>query len=311
MDITAREDRFQQQWQAFQAGELDGAAFQAAVDALGFRDAWGLTWRLNPQTGQWRYYDGRQWRQADPQRADRLPFFDSKQRAWQYREEGWAYYQPRSKSWIQAKRQGVLPAPFSTPTPWSQRLALVFGSFCVMLLILLVMPVQSGPPVAPPLIPPRPPLDQPSDGDDGGDGGGPWGSIQGQLIDLTTGQPGAGIAISVNGQIVRTDADGSYSITGLRPGDYVVSPELGGQGVLAQRPVHVVLNGPDNAIVDLRYYSGPLPPPTDTPQAVAAAQASPASLPPSGASLVHLPWLFLAAGLLLLAAGGKMATSST
>ncbi|RME98818.1 MAG: carboxypeptidase regulatory-like domain-containing protein [Chloroflexi bacterium] len=175
----------------------------------------------------------------------------------------------------------------------------------LLLLSLLILPVSLASPDEFPLPAPspRPPL---TDGN-GGDGGGNSGSaIFGTVTDLSRDAAGAAIEVSVNGAIVRTDTDGTYSITGLNAGDYIVLLELHGQGQPAQGPVHVILDGSHNATINLEYYSQPSP--TDTPQPTATtptepAKATPADLPDSGAPTSHRPPIIIGLGLVLLIAG--------
>lgn len=204
------------------------------------------------------------------------------------------------------------------------RLILV-GGLVLTVLLILVLPVRGFPAGDPlPAPSPRPPIGQDGNGGSGSGSGGGSGSgsagggqairqssIQGVLTDASTDQPGAGIEISVSGAIVRTDTDGSYSITGLSSGEYTVSPVLMGQGVPAQEAVYVSLDGINDVTVDLAYYSDRPPLPTDTPQAVAAVPVSPEmmatpppALPDSGAPASPAPLLMLALGGIFLFLGG-------
>lgn len=174
-----------------------------------------------------------------------------------------------------------------------------------LLLSLLILPIsQASPGALPPAAPsPRPPV---TEGSDNGDSGSPGSAIYGKVTDLSRQQPGAAVEVIVNGAIVRTDTDGSYSITGLNAGDYTVSIDLHGQGEPAQGPVHVAVDGVNNVVVDLDYYSQAAP--TDTPQPSATAPAvsaasTPAALPDSGAPLAHRPPGLIVLGLSLLVIG--------
>lgn len=176
----------------------------------------------------------------------------------------------------------------------------------LILLALTILPVSQASPGSMPLpdASPRPPL---PDGNGGSDGSSsPSSAIYGTVTDLSLQQPGAAVDVSVNGAIVRTDTNGSYSITGLNAGDYSVSLALNGQGVPAQGAVHVGLDGSHNAVINLDYYSQAAP--TDTPQPTATvkvvtAASTPADLPDSGAPGKQQPSSFIWGGLLLLAAG--------
>jgi len=120
------------------------------------------------------------------------------------------------------------------------------------------------------------------------------------VSDLSRGQPGAGLPVSINGAIVTTDGDGRYSITGLLAGEYSVVLQLPGEWWPAQDPISVHLDGQNSVTVDLAYYSQspptatPLPPSTPLP---------PILLPETGASSGG--WFLIAAGLLL-AVGGSL-----
>lgn len=175
----------------------------------------------------------------------------------------------------------------------------------VLLLSLFILPVSQAAP--PPVPSPRPPLSDGNNGDNGGNSGGnPDSAIFGTVTDLSRDAAGAAIDVSVNGAIVRTDTDGGYSITGLNAGDYTVALVLYGQGEPAQGPVHVILDGSHNAIINLEYFSQPSP--TDTPQPTATAptvtaKTTPADLPDSGAPTSHRPAALILAGLVLLVTG--------
>ncbi len=128
-------------------------------------------------------------------------------------------------------------------------------------------------------------------GGDGGDGssGGSFGEIRGVVTNLTTGQPAGGIEVSVNGAIVRTDASGKWSITGLAPGSYTVALQAPSGFTSAQGPQTVGVSAGGVAIVDLQFFSGaaPAPAPTAVPTAEPAAVTAPAA--PSPESPPELP----------------------
>ncbi len=183
----------------------------------------------------------------------------------------------------------------------------------VIILSLVILPIsQAAPGAFPQAAPsPRPPLKE--DTSDGGSSGGPSSAIYGTVTDLSRQQPGAAIEVTVNGAIVRTDTDGSYSITGLKAGDYAISLNLNGQGQPAQGPVHVTLDGSHNAVIELEYYSQAAP--TDTPQptataAVVSATTTPAKLPDAGAPIAYRPLVYILLGLLLLVTGVALFTQN-
>lgn len=149
------------------------------------------------------------------------------------------------------------------------------------------MPTQQDPP-------PRPPVEPLPGGGGGGGGGGssdptptpiPSGRITGTVIDQSTSAPVPGVEVSVGGVIVRTDANGNYERTGLRPGTYMVKLWLSpGQGTPLQEPQMVVLVGQTaNVVLHLFLTSASAPPPT-------------ATAVPAGASQLPAPDQAVAAG---------------
>jgi hypothetical protein len=150
-------------------------------------------------------------------------------------------------------------------------------------------------------------------GNDGGGSSGPHSAIFGNIVDLSTDKPGAGLNVSVNGAIVRSDTAGNYSITGLSGGEYEVALALQGEGVPAHGPIFVKLDGRNPANVDLAYYTQAPPPPTDTPQPPAAISAEPPpNLPDSGAPRSSArPLIITVLGLSLVMAGGFMYKQSS
>jgi hypothetical protein len=88
---------------------------------------------------------------------------------------------------------------------------------------------------------------------------GPVGTVQGYIVDLTTGKRMEQVKIKINDVVVTSDWDGFYSLTGAPEGDYRVELLLEpGQGTSAQGPVmvHVGRNG---AALSLGVYSGGAP----------------------------------------------------
>lgn len=123
----------------------------------------------------------------------------------------------------------------------------------------------------PPRETPRPPT-PPGPGPEGGSekkGEAPQlAAIYGQVIDLSTGQPGRGLEVKINGSVVRTDSEGRYSLTGLGPGNYTAILQLpSGATAAPQSSAVVYLAEKQTATLDLNYYSQlpPSPTPTDTP----------------------------------------------
>ncbi len=296
-NLDALERRYQILADDFNAGLMDQATFVMAVDQLRFEDSWGRYWMIGNQTGDWYCYDGQNWLPGDPRPVETA-----------------AVAEPVSAELPLASRPR---RPVLTGVLLSLLLAL-------LLLPLLILPVAGAPPdsglTAAPS--PRPPINSNGQGGGGGsngngggsgDGSGPESAIFGTLTDLSTGQPGAGIEVSVSGAVVRTDTKGDYSITGLNAGTYVVSPDLQGQGVSAQAPIFVNLDGQSKAIIDLAYWSESQPLPTDTPQVVSnvpAATPAPAATPPllpaSGAPFNYQPLLFVWLGSVLIVLGSLL-----
>jgi hypothetical protein len=300
MTIVQMEQRYRQLVAEFQAGRLDRQSFARAVDRLRFQDTGGRHWMLGAQSGTWYCYDGQAWQPADPGLS--LPA----------EAAAAAGPEPEGRPLPEPVPAGPRPAGrFRLP-------ALAVGAALVLLAALLFWPLLSmpvaGAPLAGPLPAPspRPPLSEGSGGNGGGSGGGnggvpPQGIIVGTVTDLSLGRPAAGVDVEVSGSLVRTDTDGSYSVTGLPAGTYTVSPALGGQGMAAQGPVVVYVDGRSTATIDLGYYSQP--PATYTPQPVAAIPAAispakpPPALPDAGGDLTGRPPLLIGLGLALFAAG--------
>ena len=292
MNIVDMEQRYQQLRAGLAAGKLDQAAFALAADRLQFQDAWGRSWMIGAQSGAWYCYDGQAWIPADPRQA--LAYL----------------HEPAGPEPAGPASRPVQPARSHRPMVLAS--AVLVAALALLLWPLLVMPVSGAPPAGPlPAPSPRPPLDEGggsggAGGGSGGAGGAPQSAIFGTVTDLSSGLPAAGVEVSVSGAVVRTDSDGSYAITGMSAGSYTVAPQLQGQGQPAQGPVYVYLDGVDRATVDLGYYSRPQP--TDTPQAVAAANPArpPAALPAAGGAWPARPLLLLGLGLGLVLLGGAM-----
>lgn len=114
------------------------------------------------------------------------------------------------------------------------------------------------------------------------------GTVEGLVMDLTTGRRAEQIKVKVNDAVVTSDWDGFYSLSGVPEGDYRVELMLDpGQGIPAQGPVmvHVGRNG---VALSLGVYSGELPlesaipaptlvPPPPAPALVVPAVPQPAS----------------------------------
>ncbi|MCB0209528.1 MAG: hypothetical protein KDJ52_09370, partial [Anaerolineae bacterium] len=113
-NVTELERRYQTLLKDYQSGRVDENTFIAEVDKLQFRDDWGRYWMLGAQTGEWHYYDGQAWHQADPREADKLPFLDSEGRYWQkgIKSGDWYYYEASTGEWVKPDNGGT-PAAFA------------------------------------------------------------------------------------------------------------------------------------------------------------------------------------------------------
>ena len=89
----------------------------------------------------------------------------------------------------------------------------------------------------------------------------PPSAIRGTVTDLCYGQPARGVKVSINGAVVTTDSFGTYSITGLPPGEYFVTVLVDPAWQPSSETVYL---GCDQvAVADLTFNSC-LPPPAPT-----------------------------------------------
>ena len=165
----------------------------------------------------------------------------------------------------------------------------ISGAVGITLLILLFrldfnQPVVTSAAIATP--PPRdtptpkpPPTAEPAPTKDKSPGAS--GAIEGQLIDQSTGQPGAGLEITFGGYIIRTDADGRFSLTGMEAGSYPVIIHLPDGSTAGQNIDIVHLADREKIAIDLAYHSQPLPSPTPANTATPMPTPTPASSSPS------------------------------
>ena len=124
--------------------------------------------------------------------------------------------------------------------------------------------------------PPKPPSTPNGGGPNGGSSGSNksekkdeiFASIYGQVTDLSTGRPGQGLEIDIEGIIVRTDSEGRFSLTGLDAGTYEATLILPNQATAAQGSITISLGEEETVTIDLDYYSQnpPTPTPVDTPE---------------------------------------------
>lgn len=154
---------------------------------------------------------------------------------------------------------------------------------------------QTQPPPRPTLTPA--PTPKPSSGSHSSDEA--TGRITGTVIDLTTGAPAPGVAVTVGDTSVTTDANGNYDRSGLAAGDYQVALALtAAQGTAAQGPIAVALAAGATVIQHLSFRSPPPPALTPAP----APAVTPAALPTTGGP-ADGAWLMLTLGLMLIAGG--------
>jgi hypothetical protein len=281
--ISQFEQNYRRLLEDAQAGKISQEALAAALDALQFQDEQGCRWVMGTQNQTWYYHNGQSWQTGNPHRFQKVVLSE-------------------------------IPGGRQPKVSDFRRVGFALLSLIVLILLpLFVLPMAGAAPGnLPSLAPsPRPPLSD--GGKDGGGGGGVTAPNYGTITDLRTNLPGAGVEVSINGRIVRTDTVGRYSITGLQAGNYTVNPELRGQGTCAQTPVSVYVDGINSITVDLGFYSGP--PPTATPQpsptvtltprptATISPQASPTAMPPSGGVIEDRPVVIIGLGLLLVGWG--------
>lgn len=121
-NIAELERRYQALLGDYRSGKIDESAFTAEIDKLQFQDNLGRYWMIGAQTGAWHYYDGQNWRQADPNEADKLPFMDAQGRYWQRgaKSGDWYYYQPETNEWVKPGQNDPTGPAVSQPQPQPQ-----------------------------------------------------------------------------------------------------------------------------------------------------------------------------------------------
>lgn len=108
---------------------------------------------------------------------------------------------------------------------------------------------------------------------------GPRSSIEGIVTDLSTGQPGRGVAVQLNEIEVLTDSHGHYSLTGLPAGEMLVRLIIVDPNVVVTEPILVTLDGQNQFTLDLQFYSQLPPTPSPFPMVT---PAPPTFLPVTG-----------------------------
>jgi len=185
------------------------------------------------------------------------------------------------------------------------RLLIVIG--ILSLLAGLTTAVSAAPPALPQAAPsPRPPAFGGQQDEEGNNKRGEpdiHSDVWGTVTDLSTGQPGQGKTVIINGAVVTTDSSGRFSLTGLPAGSYTVRLELPAGASPARPQWAVQLDGRSAVIVALEYYSGPVP--ATTPTATAPATV----LPQTGAAGHSALWLV--AGLVMVICGLGISIFST
>ncbi len=186
----------------------------------------------------------------------------------------------------------------------------VLALVCSLLLLIstAVVRAQDQPPPRPTITPSPTAIPTPAPTSQPDDSGNPAATsrITGTVIDLTSGAPAPGIAVTVGDQTVTTDANGNYDRSGLPSGTYLVALALTeGQGTPAQNPINVELAAGATVVQHLAFHS-PVRAVTPTPPPPSA----PGELPTTSGSAGDT-WLGLSLGLALLAAGIRMRRSSS
>jgi LPXTG-motif cell wall-anchored protein len=180
--------------------------------------------------------------------------------------------------------------------------SLVIVGACLLLAVLsswsgpglATVHAQTQPPPRPTLTPA--PTPRPSSGNDDSSEAA-TGRITGTVIDLTTGAPAPGVAVTVGDTTVTTDSNGNYDRSGLAAGEYSLALVLAaGQGAPAQAPIVVTLADDATVIQHLSFRS-------PAPAASAPAPATPPAALPTTGGPAENGWLVLALSLLMIAGG--------
>ncbi|MGQ9786532.1 MAG: carboxypeptidase-like regulatory domain-containing protein [Anaerolineae bacterium] len=130
----------------------------------------------------------------------------------------------------------------------------------------------------------------------------PPSAIRGTVTDLCRGEPARGVKVSINGAVVTTDSFGTYSITGLPPGEYYVTVLVDPAWQPSSETVY--LNCDQVALVDLTFNSclPPVPTATEVAPLIPVTGAAPGDQLPAG--------LVAIAGLVLVLLGITLWTGS-
>jgi Carboxypeptidase regulatory-like domain len=201
----------------------------------------------------------------------------------------------------------------------------IFIAGCIIILLALDrLPVRGAERARPLGQPPRPtitPISRPTltptskpQQDDDDNTTLPTGRITGTVIDLTTGAPAPGIAVTVGDTQVTSDPNGNYDRNGLPPGNYSVALVLEeGDGVPAQEPITVELAPGATVILHLVFRSQMLASLTPTGMFPLGATLTPTLVPSEHANMpVALPatgelndyrWWHVVTGIALLICG--------
>jgi len=179
------------------------------------------------------------------------------------------------------------------------KLLILIGILCLLSGLSAV--VRAAPPALPQAAPsPRPPAFGGQQEEEGGKKRSEpdiHSDVWGIVTDLSTGQPGQGMAVIINGAVVTTDSSGRFSLTGLPAGSYTIRLELPAGETPARPQWTVQLDGRSAVTMALEYYSKPAP------AATPAATAPVTVLPQTGAASHSAPWLVAGLGMVICGLG--------
>ncbi|OQY46428.1 MAG: hypothetical protein B6242_07785 [Anaerolineaceae bacterium 4572_78] len=100
MDIELLESNYQSLKSDFDNKKISAETFQQSVDGLSTQDDYDRHWTIGAETGNWYYYDGTDWAQADPRESDKLPFIDENGMYWMLGQETNEWYYHDGENWV-------------------------------------------------------------------------------------------------------------------------------------------------------------------------------------------------------------------
>ncbi|MFQ5612746.1 MAG: LysM peptidoglycan-binding domain-containing protein [Anaerolineae bacterium] len=115
MDFDVLRQRYLELKAEFESEKLDEAAFQKAVDGLQTQDEWGRYWMIGAQSGEWYYYNGQEWAQADPAETYKLPYIDEEGRYWMIGAQSGEWYYYDGEAWVLPDSPGAEPHTAAGP----------------------------------------------------------------------------------------------------------------------------------------------------------------------------------------------------